>query len=137
LHIVRVLQIRKEIENYHLKNCDSNLAAEKTVIEKIFDGKVAIVTSGSFGIGRAAAIAFACRGTKVVVADWIEDQQTLETIKSFGGVAQNFKCDVSNESDVKNMVEFAVNMFGRLDFAFNNAGIEGAQCAYRIISQLE
>lgn len=94
-------------------------------MEKIFKEKVAIVTGGSFGIGRAAAIAFAKRGAKVVVADWIEDTETLNFINSIGGEAIFVKCDVSHDEDVKLMVEKAVSLYGRLDFAFNNAGIEG------------
>lgn len=96
-------------------------------MEKLFDGKVAIVTGGSFGIGRAAVIAFARRGAKVLIADWVEDRETLATIESFGGVAQNFKCDVSSEVNVKAMVQYAVDTFGGMDFAFNNAGVEGLQ----------
>jgi NAD(P)-dependent dehydrogenase (short-subunit alcohol dehydrogenase family) len=94
-------------------------------MEKIFQDKVAIVTGGSFGIGRAAAIAFAKRGTKVVIADWIEDAETLNLIKSLGGDAILVKCDVSLDKDVKHLVEKTISQFGRLDFAFNNAGIEG------------
>lgn len=94
-------------------------------MEKIFENKVAIVTGGSFGIGRAAAIAFAKRGAKVMVADWIEDNETLDIIKGFGGQANFFKCDVSDELNVRLMVESTVKIFGRLDFAFNNAGVEG------------
>lgn len=94
-------------------------------MEKIFQDKVGIVTGGSFGIGRAAAIAFAKRGAKVVVADWIEDAETLNLIRSMGGEAIFVKCDVSHEEDVKLMVEKTVSLYGRLDFAFNNAGIEG------------
>ena len=56
-------------------------------MEKIFQDKVAIVTGGSFGIGLAAAVAFAKRGAKVVVADWIEDAETLNFIRSNGGEA--------------------------------------------------
>jgi NAD(P)-dependent dehydrogenase (short-subunit alcohol dehydrogenase family) len=94
-------------------------------MERIFENKVAIITGGSFGIGRAAAIAFAARGAKVVIADWIEDSETLTAIKSNGGEAIFVRCDVSKDADVKNMVDKAVSQFGRLDFAFNNAGIEG------------
>jgi len=95
-------------------------------MEQIFQNKVGIVTGGSFGIGRAAAIGFASRGAKVVIADWIEDSETLTAIRSNGGEAIFVKCDVSRDADVKNLVDQAVSQFGRLDFAFNNAGIEGA-----------
>ena len=62
---------------------------------KTFENKVAIVTGGSFGIGRATAIAFAKNGAKVVVADCFEDQETLSLIKAAGGEGIFFKCDVS------------------------------------------
>lgn len=94
-------------------------------MEKIFQNKVAIVTGGSFGIGRATAIAFATGGAKVVIADWVEDSDTLNSIKSAGGDAIFIKCDVSNEADVKMLVDKTIAQYGRLDFAFNNAGIEG------------
>lgn len=94
-------------------------------MEKIFENKVAIVTGGSFGIGRAAAIAFAKRGAKVVIADWVENNETLDNIKSLNGNAFFVKCDVSNESDVKKLVEQTIAQYGRLDYAFNNAGVEG------------
>ena len=96
-------------------------------MEKIFDGKVAIVTGGSFGIGRATAIAFAKRGAKVVVADWIEDKEnsTMNLIKNTGSDAMFIKCDVSKSDDVSNMIAKAIARFGKIDYAFNNAGIEG------------
>lgn len=94
-------------------------------MEKIFNDKVAIVTGGSFGIGRATAILFARKGAKVVIVDWVDDNETLNTIKSEGGEAIFIKFDVSKEEDIKMMVEKTVSTFGRLDFAFNNAGIEG------------
>lgn len=95
-------------------------------MEPLFKDKVAIVTGGSFGIGRATAIMFAQRGAKVAIVDWKEDQETLQSIKSSGGEAIFIKCDVSKDSEVKAMVEQTVSTFGRLDYAFNNAGIEGA-----------
>lgn len=95
-------------------------------MEKIFQEKIAIVTGGSFGIGRATAIAFAERGANVVIVDIVEDRETLDMITSAGGKAIFIKCDVSDPTSVKAMVEQTVATFGRLDFAFNNAGIEGA-----------
>jgi NAD(P)-dependent dehydrogenase (short-subunit alcohol dehydrogenase family) len=94
-------------------------------MEENFKGKVAIVTGGSFGIGKATAIAFAKRATKVIVADIIEDDETINAIKALGGEALFVKCDVSSEQDVIAMVKSAIDNYGRLDFAFNNAGIEG------------
>ena len=96
-------------------------------MESIFSGKVAIVTGGSFGIGRATAIALAARGAKVVIADYLEDteQITLKKIQEAGGEAIFVRCDVSKSSDVKALADKTIAAFGRLDFAFNNAGIEG------------
>jgi NAD(P)-dependent dehydrogenase (short-subunit alcohol dehydrogenase family) len=95
-------------------------------MEKIFESKVAIVTGGSFGIGRATAVLFARKGANVVIADWIEDSDTLTQIKDEGGTAIFVKCDVSKSEAVKKVVDNkTIETFGRLDFAFNNAGIEG------------
>ncbi|WP_276360383.1 SDR family oxidoreductase [Daejeonella sp. H1SJ63] len=94
-------------------------------MENQFKEKVAIVTGGSFGIGRATAIAFAKKGAKVAVVDWVEDSETLNVIKSLGGETIFIKCDISKPEDVKAMVEKTIATFGRLDYAFNNAGIEG------------
>jgi len=96
-------------------------------MEKIFENKVAIVTGGSFGIGQATALAFASRGAKVVVADWVEDneQATIKQIAAAGGEALFVKCDVSKAADITAMIDKAFSTYGRLDLAFNNAGIEG------------
>jgi NAD(P)-dependent dehydrogenase (short-subunit alcohol dehydrogenase family) len=94
-------------------------------METEFKNKVAIVTGGSFGIGRATALAFAQKGAKVVVVDWKENDETINLIKKSGAEALFIQCDVSKSSDVKEMVEKTIATFGRLDYAFNNAGIEG------------
>ena len=97
-------------------------------MEQIFKDKVALVTGGSFGIGRATAVAFAKKGARVVIADWMEDREevTLKQIKDSGGEALFVQCDVSKAADVKALVDKTIAVFGRLDYAFNNAGIEGA-----------
>lgn len=88
---------------------------------------MALVTGGSYGIGRATAVAFAKRGAKVVIADWKEDKdnETTRLIKDAGSDSLFVQCDVSVSSEVSNMMEKAIAHFGRLDYAFNNAGIEG------------
>jgi NAD(P)-dependent dehydrogenase (short-subunit alcohol dehydrogenase family) len=98
-------------------------------MEKIFENKVAIVTGGSFGIGRATAVAFAKRGAKIVIADWKADKDntTLNQVKAAGSDGIFIECDVSKSGDVKKMIDACVSTYGRLDMAFNNAGIEGAQ----------
>jgi NAD(P)-dependent dehydrogenase (short-subunit alcohol dehydrogenase family) len=100
-------------------------------MEKIFANKVAIVTGGSFGIGQATAVAFAQRGAKVVVADLVEDkeQQTMNFIRSAGGEGIFVACDVSKGPHVKSLIDKTIATYGRLDYAFNNAGIEGAMAS--------
>lgn len=96
-------------------------------MEVSFKNKVALVTGGSSGIGRATAIAFARKGAKVVVVDWIENYETVNLIREIGSEAIFIKCDVSKIVDVEVMIAKAIVEFGRLDYAFNNAGIEGIQ----------
>ena len=87
--------------------------------------KVVVVTGGAFGIGKETALAFAARGAKVVIADWVEDLSGVEKIKSMGTEAIFVRCDVSNINDVLNLFTQTIKAFGRLDYAVNNAGIEG------------
>ncbi|CCQ44467.1 short chain dehydrogenase family protein [Pseudarthrobacter siccitolerans] len=89
--------------------------------------KAGLVTGAGSGIGRAGAIAFANHGGKVIVSDYNEDsgKETVALIKEAGGQAEFFRCDVSEEEQVKALVDFAVGAYGTLDFAFNNAGIDG------------
>ena len=90
-----------------------------------YQDKVVLVTGGSYGIGRAAAIGFARRGAKVAVADVDVErgEETLQLIKKEGGEAIFVETDVSSEPDVKALIEKTVGTYGRLDCAFNNAGI--------------
>jgi NAD(P)-dependent dehydrogenase (short-subunit alcohol dehydrogenase family) len=94
-------------------------------METTFKDKVALITGGSSGIGKATAIAFAQKGAKVVIADWVENKETISLIKKSGGEAIFIKCDVSSAADVKAMVEKTISTYGQLDYAYNNAGIEG------------
>ncbi len=97
-------------------------------MDKQLEGKVALVTGGASGIGRATALAFAREGAKVVVADvQVEGgQETEHIIKKGGGDAIFVKTDVSDAAEVENLINRAIKKYGRLDCAHNNAGIEGA-----------
>ncbi|MGA2518500.1 MAG: SDR family oxidoreductase [Thermodesulfobacteriota bacterium] len=90
-------------------------------------GKVILITGGSSGIGKATAKAFALEGAKVVIASRGEERgkDAVREIKAIGGEAFFVRTDVSQEDQVKNLVEMAVSEYGRVDFAFNNAGVEG------------
>lgn len=91
------------------------------------DGKVAIVTGGSSGIGRATAIAFAKEGVTVVVAArrTLEGEETVRLAKEAGGEALFLQTDVTKAAEIEALVNKTVETYGRMDYAFNNAGIEG------------
>jgi NAD(P)-dependent dehydrogenase (short-subunit alcohol dehydrogenase family) len=91
------------------------------------DNKVALVTGGSSGIGRVTGLTFAREGAKVVVADVnAEDgEETVRMIQEAGGEARFVRTDVTHPADVEAMVATAIERYGRLDCAFNNAGILG------------
>jgi NAD(P)-dependent dehydrogenase (short-subunit alcohol dehydrogenase family) len=91
-----------------------------------FAGKAAFVTGAATGIGRAAALAFAREGANVVVGDVSErgNQETARMIEELGGRALAVRCDVTRTDDVRAALNKAIEAFGRLDFAFNNAGVE-------------
>lgn len=90
-------------------------------------GKVALVTGGGSGIGRASAIGFAREGARVVVADIDAEagQSTVDAIGSSGAQAIFVRTDVSKQADVEAMINTTIEAFGHMDCAFNNAGIEG------------
>lgn len=89
--------------------------------------KVAIITGGASGIGEATAILFAAKGARVVVSDIQEEKgnAVVEKIKDSGGKAAFFKADVSVAEENEALVNFAVETYGKLDVAVNNAGIGG------------
>jgi NAD(P)-dependent dehydrogenase (short-subunit alcohol dehydrogenase family) len=92
-----------------------------------FTGKVALITGGGGGIGRATAVGFATRGARVMVVDHDEDAgaATVGVVRQLGGEAQFTRADVSLVADVKHYVQAKLDGWGRIDCFFNNAGIEG------------
>lgn len=91
------------------------------------EGKVALITGASSGIGRAAAIVLAQRGAKIVAAARRQSEldEVVAEITAQGGIAAAIVVDVTREADIIAMVQFAVDTYGKLDIAFNNAGTEG------------
>jgi len=97
----------------------------------LLQNKVALITGGGSGIGRATSLRVAREGAKVMIADYNPDGalKTVAMIKEAGGTADCLPADVSVTKQVEAMVNKTVETFGRLDYAFNNAGIEGALAA--------
>ena len=93
----------------------------------MLDGKSALITGGGGGIGRATALAFAREGARVAVADFVEDdaRETVGLVNAAGGQAISLSGDVSRDADVREMITAVVGAYGRLDCAFNNAGVAG------------
>lgn len=90
------------------------------------ENQVIFVTGGAMGMGEAVSVMAAEKGAKVVVADINEEaaQKTVDKIKTLGSEASAVKCDVSSANDVEAAINFVVEKYGRLDAAFNNAGIQ-------------
>jgi len=101
--------------------------------------RVAIITGAGSGMGRASAILFAKEGAKVIVADLNEEtgKETIEQIKNNGGEAVFVKVDVSNEDDVKKMIQTAVDHFGKITILFNIAGCPQETKAFETIQNDE
>jgi len=96
---------------------------------KNLEHKVVLITGGGSGIGRSTAHLFSDEGARVIVSDMNEDGglKTVEEIKKKKGDAVFIKCNVSEEVEVKTMIEKTIEHFGKLDYAYNNAGIEGTR----------
>ncbi|MGA3112970.1 MAG: SDR family oxidoreductase [Syntrophobacteraceae bacterium] len=99
----------------------------KTDREGRLEGKVAIITGAASGIGRAAAVLFSREGAKLVLADWNEEglRQTQNLVLEQGGQTVIQKTDVSNEHEVKSLVDLALQTYSVIDIICNNAGITG------------
>ena len=93
-------------------------------MKKLFEGKVALVTGAGSGIGQAAALAYAANGAKVIVSD-IKDNDTVNKIKAEGGEAIFFQTDVSIAIECAQLIKQSTDAYGKIDIAFNNAGILG------------
>jgi NAD(P)-dependent dehydrogenase (short-subunit alcohol dehydrogenase family) len=95
----------------------------------LLEGKSALITGGGGGIGRATALAFAREGGRVAVADVAIEaaRETVALVNAAGGQAISLSGDVTRDAEVRAMVEDVVRAYGRLDCAFNNAGIAGYQ----------
>jgi len=103
------------------------------------EGLVAVVTGAGNGIGRATALAFAREGAKVVVSDvdGRAGEETVAQVRKAGGEARFAAADVSKEADVISLIEGTIKSYGRLDVAFNNAGISGAQGAVADLTEAQ
>jgi NAD(P)-dependent dehydrogenase (short-subunit alcohol dehydrogenase family) len=99
----------------------------KIEVVKEFEGKVALVTGGGSGIGRATALAFAREGANVVIADRNvqRGEETISMIRGAGGTASFRRTNVSVAAEIEALVDYTMTTYGRLDLGFNNAGIEG------------
>ena len=95
-------------------------------MEKIFNGRVALVTGAATGIGKSIALLFAQKGAKVVIStrkNVADGEAVVDSIKAIGGEASFIRCDVSKESEVEELIQKTVELYGRLDYAANNAGV--------------
>jgi NAD(P)-dependent dehydrogenase (short-subunit alcohol dehydrogenase family) len=102
-----------------------------------FENQVVLVTGGANGIGRAAAIAFAREGAHVVISDLTSQagEEVVGAIRSAGGDARYVQADIRDANQIAALVNGVVREFGRLDVAFNNAGIEGTQAPIAELSE--
>ena len=101
------------------------------------DNKVALITGGASGIGKATALLFAKEGAKVAIADWAEDngKTVAKQITDNGGAAIAIKTDITKAADAERMVAETVRRFGRLDIIYNNAGIGNAKPVHEMTEE--
>jgi NAD(P)-dependent dehydrogenase (short-subunit alcohol dehydrogenase family) len=92
---------------------------------RLLEGKVALITGATSGIGRAAAMVFAEEGARVIVAGRrvVEGEETVRLVESVGGTARFVRADVTDEADVRALVAAVIETYDQLDCAFNNAGV--------------
>ncbi len=104
--------------------------------KKLLEGRVGIITGATSGIGQAAAHLFAAEGAKIVLAGRRKDkgEAIAESVRAEGGEAYFCQCDVSSEEQVKHLVAFTIEKFGRLDWAFNNAGVAATQYELNLVA---
>ena len=114
-----------------VRNIGKHMSTNQTAIDSSgsFAGKVAFITGAGNGIGRATALACARAGASVAATDVSEQrsQETARLIEAAGGPALALRCDASQEADIKAALDRTIETFGRLDFAFNNGGVEQEQ----------
>lgn len=93
----------------------------------LLDRKIALITGAASGIGRAAALSFTREGAKLTIADVAAEggEKTANLVRKAGGEAEFIRCDVSKSAEVEALINAVVKRYGRIDCAFNNAGIEG------------
>lgn len=104
----------------------------------LFKDKIVVITGGTSGIGKACAIEFSKQGALVVALTVDSDEVASKAIEEIGNHAQYIRCDVSKDEQVKNAIESIVNKYGRIDCAFNNAGIgpDGVRMPYETITEI-
>ncbi len=104
-----------------------------------FQDKVVIVTGGASGIGKSTALAFAAEGAKVVIADIdaVKGKAVAQNININGGKSNFVQTNISEVNDVKSLIQKTAYQFGRLDCAFNNAGIGQTLCPFHETSEEE
>jgi NAD(P)-dependent dehydrogenase (short-subunit alcohol dehydrogenase family) len=103
----------------------------------LLKGKSALITGAGAGIGRAAALAFAREGAILVLADIAGAEETASDVRTAGGTARAFQCDVSSRAEVERLIAEAIRVCGRIDCALNNAGIESRICNTADITEEE